>query len=80
MAQLAVKLQANTVSVVVSENDLPDVGEKNILYFVVGESSNTPYQVKMWNGSEYVLLGTINLSSFASKEEQKLFIQVKYYI
>lgn len=73
MAQLAVKLQANTVSVVVSENDLPDVGEKNILYFVVGESSNTPYQVKMWNGSEYVLLGTINLSSFASKEEQKLF-------
>lgn len=73
MAQLAVKLQANTVSVVVSENDLPDVGEKNILYFVVGESSNTPYQVKMWNGSEYVLLGTINLSSFASKEEQELF-------
>lgn len=73
MAQLAAKLQANTMSVVVSENDLPAVGTQNVLYFVLGATSNTPYQVKMWNGSEYSLLGTINLSSFASKEEQAQF-------
>lgn len=73
MAQLAVKLQANTVSVELSENDLPEVGELNVLYFIVGATSNTPYQVKMWNGSEYVPLGMINLSSFASREEQAEF-------
>lgn len=73
MAQLAVKLQANTVSVEIKEEDLPEAGEKNVLYFIIGESSNTPYQVKMWNGSEYTLLGTINLSSFASKEQQDAF-------
>ena len=73
MAQLAVKLQANTVSVIIQEKDLPFEGEKNVLYFILGDDSNTPYQVKMWNGSDYTLLGTINLSSFASKEEQKEF-------
>lgn len=73
MAQLAVKLQANTVSVVVAESELPETGMMNVLYFVLGATSNEPYQVKMWNGSEYTVLGTINLSSFASKEEQARF-------
>lgn len=69
---LATKLGAYTTSVVVPETDLYVEGigyKENTLYYVVGDNPDAPYKVVMWNGDSYAELGTVNLESFASKEE-----------
>lgn len=74
---LATKLDALTSQVgPIAEEDLPYPGAENTLYFVLGENSDTLYTVKMWNASknDYVVLGVVNLSTYANKEEFATFI------
>lgn len=69
---LSKKLGADTKSLMVRESELytPEKGYRlNTLYFVKMPGTDTPYVVKFWNGTEYEILGMINLSAYASKEE-----------
>ena len=60
------KLEATTKSVIVDE--LPEVGQGNILYFLKGKTTGEPYAVYFWNGEDYCYLGNVS-GDFASREE-----------